>query len=218
MMGYIKDSIASSQENITKAIGAHENNLVDESQFVTVDLELDKTQTEFAANTDQLDISLKEKTKELSELEEPKNSLLSKSSVLKSAVKYAVLGGVLGAFMVVFFLCVAFLMSDKLVSEKELKRRYGIMVLGVFSKNDKKRAFAFVDRWLDKLEGTSARETLERDGCAPAVDLPERLEAVQFYKARNAGFILIVTCAGLFCTDAFVKTDNRNQYSSCSGA
>lgn len=158
VMGYIKDSIASSQENITKAIGEHENNLVDESQFVTVDLELDKTQTEFAANTDQLDISLKEKTKELSELEEPKNSLLSKSSVLKSAIKYAVLGGVLGAFMVVFFLCVAFLMSDKLVSEKELKRRYGIMVLGVFSKHNKKRAFAFIDRWLDKLEGTSARE------------------------------------------------------------
>lgn len=42
--------------------------------------------------------------------------------------------------------------------------------------------------------------------------------AIPFYKARNAGFILIVTCAGLFCTDAFVKTDNRNQYSSCSGA
>ncbi|WP_228423394.1 hypothetical protein, partial [Butyricimonas faecalis] len=44
------------------------------------------------------------------------------------------------------------------------------------------------------------------------------LAYIQFYKARNAGFILIVTCAGLFCTDAFVKTDNRNQYSSCSGA
>ena len=55
-----------------------------------------------------------------------------KRQVLKSAVKYAVLGGVLGAFIAVFFLCVAFLMSDKLVNEKALKRRYGIMVLGVF--------------------------------------------------------------------------------------
>ena len=63
---------------------------MDESQFVTVDLELDKTQTEFSANMDQLDISLKQKTKELSELAEPKNNLLSKGSVLKSAVKYAV--------------------------------------------------------------------------------------------------------------------------------
>ena len=141
--GYIKDSIASSKDSITEAIGEHEYNLVDESQFVTVDLELDKTQTEFSANMDQLDISLKQKTKELSELAEPKNNLLSKGSVLKSAVKYAVLGGVLGAFIAVFFLCVAFLMSDKLVNEKELKRRYGIMVLGVFRRNDKKRAFGF---------------------------------------------------------------------------
>lgn len=107
---------------------------------------------------DQLDISLKQKTKELSELAEPKNNLLSKGSVLKSAVKYAVLGGVLGAFIAVFFLCVAFLMSDKLVNEKELKRRYGIMVLGVFRRNDKKRAFGFVDKWLDKMEGVSGRE------------------------------------------------------------
>ena len=158
VMGYIKDSIASSKDSITEAIGEHENNLVDESQFVTVDLELDKTQTEFSANMDQLDISLKQKTKELSELAEPKNNLLSKGSVLKSAVKYAVLGGVLGAFIAVFFLCVAFLMSDKLVNEKELKRRYGIMVLGVFRRNDKKRAFGFVDKWLDKMEGVSGRE------------------------------------------------------------
>lgn len=158
VMGYIKDSIASSRDGITEAIGEHENNLVDESQFVTVDLELDKVQTEFTANMDQLDAGLKAKTKELSDLEEPKNSLLSRMSVLKSSVKYAILGGVLGAFMVVFFLCVGFLMSDKLVNEKELKRRYGIMVLGVFSRQNKKRAFGFIDRWLDKIEGIASRE------------------------------------------------------------
>lgn len=158
VMGYIKDSIMSSKQGITDAIGEHEINLVDESQFVTVDLELDNKQTDFSNTMDQLDTNLKDKTKELAELEEPKNSLLSKRSVLKSAIKYAVLGGVLGAFMVVFFLCVAFLMSDKLVNEKELKRRYGIMVLGVFRKKNKNRAFVFVDKWLDKLEGTSARE------------------------------------------------------------
>lgn len=158
VMGYIKDSIASSGESITQAIGEHENNLVDESQFVTVDLELDRIQKDFSTNMDQLDTSLKAKTKELSDLEEPKNSLLSKMSVLKSAIKYAVLGGVLGAFMMVFFLCVAFLMSDKLVNEKELKRRYGIMVLGVFKRQNKKRAFAFVDKWLDKIEGIALRE------------------------------------------------------------
>lgn len=44
------------------------------------------------------------------------------------------------------------------MNEKELKRRYGIMVLGVFRRNDKKRAFGFVDKWLDKMEGVSGRE------------------------------------------------------------
>ena len=58
--------------------------------------------------------------------------LPSKGGALKSAVKYAVLGGVLGGFLAVFFICVAFLMSDKLGSDKELRRRYGLMVLGLF--------------------------------------------------------------------------------------
>lgn len=158
VMGYIKDSIQSSHGKITEAIGAHDVKIVDESQFVSVDLELDQKQTEFSANMDQLDTSLRDKTTELMELEEPKNNLLSKRSVLKSAIKYAVLGGVLGAFMVVFFICVAFLMSDKLVSEKELKRRYGVMVLGVFRRQNKRKFLPGIDRWLDKLEGTAARE------------------------------------------------------------
>lgn len=158
VMGYIKDSIEASQRTITEAIGEHEIRIVDESQFVSVDLELEQKQKEFSTNMDQFDTSLSDKTKELNELEEPKNSLLSRSSVLKGAIKYAVLGGVLGAFMVVFFICVAFLMSDKLVSEKELKRRYGLMVLGVFRRQDRKKFLPGIDRWLDKLEGVAARE------------------------------------------------------------
>lgn len=158
VMRYIKDSIADSSDNLTESIGEHEINLVDESRYVTVDLELDKKQKEFSDTMDQLDTSLTEKTKELEDLEEPANTLLSKGSILKRSIKYAVLGGVLGAFMAVFFVCVAFLMSDKMVSEKELKRRYALMVLGVFRRQDKRKLFSFVDRFLDRLEGTADRE------------------------------------------------------------
>jgi len=158
VMEYIKDSIADSSDNLTESIGEHEISLVDESRYVTVDMELDKKQKEFSDTMDQLDTSLTEKTKELEALEEPANTLLSKGSILKSSIKYAVLGGVLGAFMVVFFVCVAFLMSDKMVSEKELKRRYALMVLGVFRRQDKRKLFSFVDRFLDRLEGTADRE------------------------------------------------------------
>ena len=161
VMRYIKGSIEASHEKLTEAIGEHDINIVDESSLVTVDLDLEKKQKDFTNTMDQLDTSLKDKTKELEDLEEPANTLLSRRSILKSSIKYAFLGGVLGAFMVVFFICVVFLMSDKLVNEKELKRRYGIMVLGVFRRQEKKRLFSGIDRLIDRMEGTAERELEE---------------------------------------------------------
>ena len=158
LMGWIMDSISASHTIVTESIGDHAVNVVDSSEYVSVDMELEAKQKAFSDNMQQLDTSLKDKTKELSDLKEPTNTLTSKRSVLAGAIKYAVLGGVLGAFMMVFFICVAFLMSDSLVSDKELKRRYNIMVLGTFKKQEKKKAFSFVDRILDNMEGVSKRE------------------------------------------------------------
>lgn len=158
VMELLMDSIEESHEKLIQTIADHEVNIVDETSYVSVDLELEQQQQDLSANMEQLASSLQAKSKELTDLKEPASGLLSKTSVLKGAIKYAILGGVLGAFMAVFFICVAFLMSDKLVNDKELRRRYGLMVLGTFKKSGKKKAFAFVDRWLDKLEGAAERE------------------------------------------------------------
>ena len=160
VMRYIKECIENSHEAVTQAIGAHEVHVVNESSAVTVSLDLEQEQKDFTAKIDQLDQSLTEKTDELDALEEPANTLLSRGSVMKSTVKYGVLGGGLGAFVVVFFVCVAFLMSDKLVNEKELKRRYGLVVLGVFARKEK-GVFAFVDRWLNRLESSAGQDMSE---------------------------------------------------------
>lgn len=158
VMRYIKDSMQQSQNKITEAIGEHVVNQVDESQYVSVDMALEQEQSELTALTDQMVDELQTKKLELEELHEPSNTLLSRKSLLISAIKYAILGGVLGAFMMIFFICVAFMMSDKLINDKELKRRYGIMILGVFKKTNKSKFLPGIDRWFDKLEGTAARE------------------------------------------------------------
>lgn len=158
VMELLMDSIEESHEKLIQTIADHEVNIVDETSYVSVDLELEQQQQDLSANMEQLASSLQAKSKELTDLKEPASGLLSKTSVLKGAIKYAILGGVLGAFMAVFFICVAFLMSDKLVNDKELRRRYGLMVLGTFKKSGRKKVFAFVDRWLDKLEGAAERE------------------------------------------------------------
>ena len=49
-------------------------------------------------------------------------------------------------------------MSDKLGSDKELRRRYGLMVLGLFDDAGRKGLFSFVDRFLDRMEGTAGRK------------------------------------------------------------
>ena len=57
-------------------------------------------------------------------------------------------------------------MSDKLGSDKELRRRYGLMVLGLFDTSDKKKLFSFVDRFLDRMEGTAVRKMDKETVCS----------------------------------------------------
>lgn len=161
MLQSIMDSIESSHTDIVQSVGEHETRIVNQSDSVRVDLDLVNKQQEFSSNVKTLNETLTEKTTALKDLQEPKDEMMTKLHILKGSIKYAVLGGVLGAFMVVFFLCVAFLMSDKLVNERELKRRYDLMILGVVQRKETKKAFAWIDRWLERLEGRSERELEE---------------------------------------------------------
>jgi hypothetical protein len=52
--------------------------------------------------------------------------------------------------MVAFFVCAFFVMSDKMYSEKELRSRYRIKLLGSLPPAKKSRG---IDAWLDRLEG-----------------------------------------------------------------
>lgn len=187
IMKLIMGSLNEYSQMITQAIGPHTLKVMSSSSrpgtdmaqaqetigagespdvYTTVDLELEKKQQEQSVRIAELNESLTNKTQELADLKEPSVSLPSKGSAVKSAVKYAVLGGVLGGFLSVFFICVAFLMSDKLGSDKELRRRYRLMVLGLFDKPEKKKLFSFVDRFLDRMEGTAGRRMDRETVCS----------------------------------------------------
>lgn len=157
VMDFFKDK----QKVLVASIGEHTLDVINEATYSAVDLNLETTQKNTYNNLSSMEASLNEKTAELAKLEEPKPTLTSKLSALKGGIKYFILGGVLGGFMMVFFICVGFLMSDKLNSEKELRKRFGIRILGVFEPKGKKKPFAFVDKWLDKLEGKAGQEIAE---------------------------------------------------------
>ncbi|MBR5316994.1 MAG: hypothetical protein IKU39_03770 [Lachnospiraceae bacterium] len=135
---------------VVTMIGEHTISMINNSTSSRVGLTLADTQETQEQNLVDLKESLELKQKELDELKAPEKGGFSTSTATKSGVKFAVLGGFLGIFIVVFSVCVVFLMSDKVYSSKELKKRCGVKVLGALPA---KTCKCPIDLWLNKLEG-----------------------------------------------------------------
>ena len=154
ILNAILDDVKRQQSDFSSKFGDHDLYIMNQVSNTDTDLELANEQKRVNDNITILQTTLKEKEKALEELQEPAEALvLSKTAAVKSGIKYGVLGGVLGAFITIFCICVAFLMTDKVKSAKDLKQRYGIKVLAMFPSKEKKRVFSGIDSWLDKLEG-----------------------------------------------------------------
>lgn len=76
---------------------------------------------------------------------------IDKTSALKDGVVYAVVGGVLGVFLMAFIFWVGHIGTDKVYSARSLKNRTGVKILSCISMTGK----TAIDRWLGKLEGRS---------------------------------------------------------------
>lgn len=163
------DGIELLQANITANIGEHTVNTVNKSTGATVDLALADQQREKNNQLINLQQSLEEKQQALDDLEEPEKLTSASTATIKDGIKYGVLGGVLGGFMMVFFICVIFVMSDKMYSSKELRRRSGIKVLGIFPVSEKKSGM--VNNLLNRLEGKIYSASAEEEAALIAANI-----------------------------------------------
>ncbi len=152
IMQALLDGVEDTKRQIRSTIGEHTVSEVSSSQGSKVDLVLLDTQKTQSDRLKTLNDSLTSKREAYEKLEEPEAPSTSSAAAVKSGLKYAVLGGVLGAFVVVFVVCVVFLMSDKLYSAKELKNRYRVKILGSLPADGAKKEFV-IDAWLRKMEG-----------------------------------------------------------------
>lgn len=140
------------EEQINQSIGVHTVTVVNDGVGSYVDLNLVETQKSKNNQLLTLNTSLEEKEKALRDLEEPEEPETSTTAAVKSGIKYGVLGGVLGGFMIVFFVCVIFMMSDKMYMAKDLKNRFRIKLLGILPITDGKKT-GRIDSWLNQMEG-----------------------------------------------------------------
>ncbi len=72
---------------------------------------------------------------------------------VSSAVKFAVIGMIGGAFLICLICCMSYVMGGKLQDISYFQQKFGMPVLGIIRKNERKRkVFGFVDRWVCRLE------------------------------------------------------------------
>lgn len=143
-------------EGINSQIGKHEIKVINQTVNSVVDLDLAEEQAKLINERNLLYEGIAEANKKLKELSQPSSGMVSSSGVVKQGIKYAVLGGVMGAFLTVFVYCVMFLMSDKINTGKELRERCGIKVLGNIKTERKNRFLSGIDNFIARMYNSDA--------------------------------------------------------------
>ncbi len=136
------EGIKDKESGLQAEFGNYKVSILNNTTSVVTDAELYDSQQRASDMLTTLQKSLTDKKAAMDEMKEPTPpSSISITASLKSGIKYGVLGGVLGAFLSIFCICVAFLMSDKLSSEKELKNRFGLKILAYLPRRRKRGYF-----------------------------------------------------------------------------
>ena len=158
LMDVVRETVTESKSEITRTIGEHTIQEVSYTNGYCVDTTLSDTKIRFQDNMTKLHDAIAKKQKAITELSKPSGDVPSQMGVLKQAVKYAVIGGFVGGFLAVMWVCVRYLMGARMPDETTLRERYRIRTVGSWRRKEEKTAFTFVDEWLDKLEGIKKTE------------------------------------------------------------
>jgi capsular polysaccharide biosynthesis protein len=154
ILNIINDNIKSMHGEIEENLGNHSLAIMNQDIGVVTDQALAEYQKKKVEDLTTTNQNLKDTEKKLKDLEKPEQPVaLSNGSILKEVIKYGILGGGVGGFIVAFVVCLGFIFNGKLNSDNELKNRYRIKLLGSYTEKGRRRPFSGIDVWLEKLEG-----------------------------------------------------------------
>lgn len=141
--------LAEAEPQINASVNAHTCSIVVSSVDERIDTNISNLQNAARTRLETLNASLLSANTQLAELDAPSVSV-------KKVLLFAVIGAILGAFLVICIACVKHITGNKVYSERTLRNRTGLKILGCVAVPGKK---APADRWLRKLEGRVQDET-----------------------------------------------------------
>lgn len=71
---------------------------------------------------------------------------------ISSMISFAVIGMSGGICLTCLIFCMSYVMGGKMQSESEVQGKFGMTLLGVVRKNETKKIFGFIDRWISRIE------------------------------------------------------------------
>lgn len=120
LLDLIKRCFSKYQATVVKNIGPHDMQEVTESFYSTVELSYETTQTSNEDKVTSFMESLEAKTKEFEEMKEPEKAAGSVTAVLKSGIKYILMGGLLGGFIAAAVIFFVIIMDTTVKDEKDV--------------------------------------------------------------------------------------------------
>lgn len=142
-----------------EGLAAHTMTLLSAVQSERIDTSIASYQSSEQSNYASILKSLTSLQDELDKVIEDEGEIITTTSeaVLaspaRSAVKYTILGLVLGACLAAFVLVLIYLLGGRMQSTGDFEREFGMPLLGEVTRDSrKKRVFGFIDRWIERLE------------------------------------------------------------------
>lgn len=187
---FIKLKIAERCETIRSAIGDHSYEILTESVYSTIDLDLDAKQKENLLAVSEYANQIGELSQELIQWEkspEPKQEFGVLHTV-KRALKAIIIGGVVGLVIMICWYEAKYIISGCIKTENDLKK-FGIPVIGYIRKDERKRHFHKIDLLVDRVFGRMHNTTMEQDCMLTARSVSEVLRKQNLTDAVITGHI-----------------------------
>lgn len=167
LLALVQEQVQSAEPGIREALGQHTLELVVQDATVRVDNSgLAAKQWQEKERMSDYENALTTSEKALTALKPPAEPVKPKVDAAGDAVKFAVIGALLGGVLGCGLGVLTILFGDKLYSVSDLQGRYDVKVLGSVAGKGKRCA---IDKLLDRLEGRRGMDTPDNDELIRAI-------------------------------------------------
>ena len=135
----IRDTIDETKTKLNQSIRSHTLTVLDATERQTVDFDYATLQQSFNDNIYNLMQSLSDANDELGGLEEPTAPAIKSISLKKEAVKFGVIGLILGLVVAAILFAFRAVVRDLVMSAEDVRERHQIPVLGFYAESHGKR-------------------------------------------------------------------------------